>query len=153
MPLLDYCNPDAILPDLEVSDKDDVVRQLMDALVKARSITKPQRPKVLIEIMDRERQATTGIGHGVAIPHARSAVVKTLVIAIGRVPEGVDFAAVDGERVRVIILLISGKDKTDEHLAAMKAIVQIVRDPYQCKRLHGCKTAESFMDLLGEIGT
>ena len=151
MPLSSYCKPKAVLPDLEVSDKDDAIRQLVGAPVTARVLKKPVAADVLDEILAREGQATTGIGHGVGIPHARSEHVDKIVMAFGRVDEGVDFGAVDGERVRVIVMLISPKAKNDEHLAAMKAIVKIVRDPYQCKRLHGCRTPESFMDLIGEL--
>jgi len=151
MPLSPYCKPKAVLPDLQVSDKDDAIRQLVGALVTARVLKKPVAAAVLDEILAREGQATTGIGHGVGIPHARSEHVEKIVMAFGRVDEGVDFGAVDGERVRVIVMLISPKAKNDEHLAAMKAIVKIVRDPYQCKRLHGCRTPESFMDLIGEL--
>ena len=151
MRLSDYCKPKAVLPDLEVVDKEDAIRQLVSALVSARVIKKPLSSKILDEILAREGQATTGIGHGVGIPHARSEHVEKVVMAMGRVDEGVDFGAVDGERVRIILLLISPKAKNDEHLAAMKAIVKIVRDPYQCKRLHGCRSPESFLDLIGEL--
>jgi mannitol/fructose-specific phosphotransferase system IIA component (Ntr-type) len=68
------------------------------------------------------------------------------------VPRGVEFGAVDGERVRLIMLLISPKDNNEEHLAAMKSLVTIARDPYQRQRLISCATAESFLDLLAEIG-
>ena len=119
---------------------------------KAKAIPKPKGPAICTEIIDRERQATTGIGNGVGIPHSRSAHARKLTVAIGRIPGGIRYGAVDGERVRVIILLVSPKDKTDEHLAAMKSIVKIVRDPYQCKRLLGCSTPESFVDLLTELG-
>ena len=151
MPLSDYTKPKAVLPDLEVADKEDAIRQLVGALVTARAIKQASSAKILDEILARESQATTGIGHGVGIPHARSEHVDKIVIAMGRVEDGVDFGAVDGERVRVILLLNSPKSKNDEHLAAMKAIVKIVRDPYQCKRLHGCRSPESFLDLIGEL--
>ena len=107
MPLSDYCKPKAVLPDLEVADKEDAIRQLVGALVSARVIKKASSAKILDEILAREAQATTGIGHGVGIPHARSEHVDKIVIAMGRVEEGVDFGAVDGERVRIILLLIS----------------------------------------------
>jgi mannitol/fructose-specific phosphotransferase system IIA component (Ntr-type) len=152
MALAEYCVRDAILPEMDVDDKEEAVRLLVDALVKAKAIPKTKGPAISAEIVERERQATTGIGNGVGIPHARSDNAKKLTIAIGRVPSGIPYGAVDGERVRVIILLVSPKSKTDEHLAAMKSIVKIVRDPYQCKRLLGCSTPDSFMDLIAEIG-
>ena len=86
------------------------------------------------------------------MPHARSQHAKKLVLAIGRVPGGLEFGAVDGERVYVILLLISPQARTDDHLAAMKTIVTIARDPYQRQRLIGCGSADSFLELLAELG-
>jgi mannitol/fructose-specific phosphotransferase system IIA component (Ntr-type) len=150
MPLRDYCSADAILPDMETAGKEDAIRQLVDVLA-GKGFAKKNANAVYKEVIERERRATTGIGGGIGIPHARSAHAKKISIAIGRVKDGLDFEAVDGEQVRVVVLLISPQDSPDEHLAAMKSIVSIVRDPYQCKRLHGCTSPESFLDLIAEL--
>jgi len=152
MTLRDYCVAGAILPNLDVADKDDAIRQLVGALAAAKAIPKAKTDAIRKEVIERERQATTGIGRGVGIPHTRSAHVKQIVLAIGRVPRGVEFGAVDGERVRVILLLVSPKEANADHLAAMKSIVAIARDPYQRQRLISCGTVESLLDLLAEIG-
>ncbi|MHC4938804.1 MAG: PTS sugar transporter subunit IIA [Planctomycetota bacterium] len=151
MALHEYCIPGAILPELEAADKEDAIRQMVDALVSAKALTAKKADAIGKEIIERERQATTGIGNGVGIPHARSDNVDKIILTFGRVDTGIDYAAVDGERVRVLVLLVSPKDATDEHLAAMKSIVGIIRDGYQCKRLIGCRSAESFVDLLKEL--
>ena len=152
MSLHEYCIPEAILCDLEPADKEDAIRQLVDALVEAKALDAKQATAINKEIIERERKASTGIGNGVGIPHARSAHVDHVILSFGRIQGGFDFAATDGQRVRVLALLITPKAATDEHLAVMKGIVGIVRDNYQCKRLLGCKTAESFVDLLRELG-
>lgn len=151
MALHEYCVSEAILCDLEPADKEDAIRQMVDALVKAKALTRKKGDAVAAEVISRERQATTGIGNGVGIPHARTEHVDKIILTFGRVPDGLDYAAVDGERVRVLALLLSPKKATDDHLAAMKAMVGIVRDGYQCKRLVGCPSAESFVDLLREL--
>jgi mannitol/fructose-specific phosphotransferase system IIA component (Ntr-type) len=152
MSLRDYCSPDAVLCELEAADKEDAIRQLVDVLVEAKSVPKTKGSLIYREVVERERQASTGIGKGIGIPHARSQHAKRISMAIGLVRKGLDFSAVDGERVRVILLLVSPKDSTDEHLAAMKEIVTIARDAYQRQRLLGCRSPESFLDLLAEIG-
>ena len=151
MALHEYCIPEAILIDLEPADKEDAIRQLIDALVKAKALTAKKGNAIATEVVERERQASTGIGGGVGIPHARSSHVDKVMLSFGRVPGGFDFAATDGEKVRVVALLLSPTEATDEHLAAMKAIVSIVRDSYQCKRLIGCTSPASFVDLLKEL--
>jgi len=152
MSLRDHCVEDAILPRIEAGSKEDAIRQLVTALAEAKAIPKSKSASICKEIIERERQASTGIGHGIGVPHARSRHAKQIALAIGRTTEGIDFGAVDGERVHVILLLVSPHDHPDEHLAAMKEIVTIARDPYQRQRLIGCSTAESFLDLLEEIG-
>jgi len=150
MALLDYCNEEAILCEMAAQDKEDALRQLVDALVTAKSIPKSKATAIRKEIIERERRATTGIGAGVGIPHARTKHVRRISIAIGRIREGIDFGAVDGEPVRIIVLMVSPLDRTNEHLAAMKQIVSLARDSYQNKRLHGCTSSASFLDLIRE---
>jgi len=151
MTLRDYCIDGAILPQLDAADKEDAIRQLVAALAAAKAFPKTKADAVLKEVVERERQASTGIGRGIGIPHARSAHVKQISLAIGRVKAGLEFGAVDGEKVKVILLLLSPKSADADHLAAMKSIVTIARDPYQRQRLISCATAESFLDLLAEI--
>jgi mannitol/fructose-specific phosphotransferase system IIA component (Ntr-type) len=151
MPLREYCRLETVLCNLEAADKDDALRQMIDALAAAKAIPKAKAKEICKEVLDRERQASTGIGKGVGIPHARSAHAKQVALAIARIPGGIDFGAVDGERVRVVLLLVSPQARPEEHLAAMRSIVGMVRDPYHCKRLHGCETAQSFLDLVAEL--
>ena len=152
MTLREYCTHAAILCNMEASDKEDAIRQLVDALVDAKAVPKTKGSAICKEVIGRERQASTGIGKGIGVPHARSQHAKKITMAIGLVNGGLEFGAVDGERVRVILLLVSPQARTDEHLAAMKAIVTITRDPYQRQRLLGCRSPESFLDLLAELG-
>lgn len=151
MALHEYCIKEAIICDMEAGDKEDAVRQLVAALSDAKAIPKTKAAAIRKEIIERERRASTGIGNGVGIPHARTTSAKKISIAIGKIPGGIDFGAVDGERVRVILLLVSPQSAKDEHLKVMKTIVGMIRDPYQCKRLHGCSSADSFVDLLAEM--
>ena len=153
MALRDYCNPDAILCDLEATDKEDAIRQLVAALAATKAFPKTKAAAIGDEVIERETRATTGIGGGIGIPHARTELTKKLNIAIGRIDGGIEFGAVDGERVGVVMLIVSPQNNPDEHLSVMKSIVSIVRDPYQCKRLHGCRSPESFLDLIAEVDT
>jgi len=153
MSLHEYCNPAAVLCSLEASDKQDALNQLVDALVATKAVPKTKAEDVRREILSRESQASTGIGRGIGVPHTRTELVKKMAVAIGRVPDGIPFGAIDGEPVKVIMLLVSPASKTEEHLAAMKTIVSIARDPYNSKRLQGCLTPESFIELLAEVGT
>ena len=151
MPLRDYCNPDAILCSLDAADKEDALRQLVDSMARAKMIVKTRANSILEEVIGRERQASTGIGGGIGVPHARSGHVKKMAMAVARVPTGLDFDAIDGELVSVILLLVSPEGSAEEHLKAMRSIVSLARDRYNLKRLQGCRSPQSFIDLFEEI--
>ena len=80
-----------------------------------------QRPEVLAAILKREELASTGIGGGVAVPHARHPGVAAAVGAIAHFKSGVDFESLDGEPVNVICLLVSPADRPDEYLQLLAA--------------------------------
>ncbi len=68
------------------------------------------------DVFDREKQASTGIGRGAAIPHARTEAVKDFVVAVGRAAEGIDFGSIDGKPVHSIVLMGTPKAKVKTYL-------------------------------------
>ena len=78
-------------------------------------------------MLAREKQATTGIGKGIALPHAKIKSVKKIVGAIGRSSRGIDFSALDSKPVYIVLLLLSNPENPDEHLQAMETIFKHVQ--------------------------
>ena len=101
-------------------------------------------------MLAREKQGTTGIGKGVAVPHAKVKQVKKVVGAVGRSTAGIDFSALDSKPVYIIILLLSSTDNPDEHLAAMETVFKHVQRDRFRKFLRQSETVQAIADLIDE---
>ncbi|MFO0829033.1 MAG: PTS sugar transporter subunit IIA [Phycisphaerales bacterium] len=150
MKLTDIVVRKAILPALAGTKRDDAIRELVDALVGANKIATDQRDAFLKSIIARENRGSTGFGHGVAVPHAKSPSIKSIAVAIGISKNGVDFNALDRQPVHSIFLLLSPEDRPEEHLDAMEAIFgNLSRDQFR-RFLRQSKTVEDVITLLEE---
>ena len=112
----------AIITSLQSSKRDEVLGELLDALVAADAIGADRRDPYLKEALKRERKGSTGFGHGVAVPHVKASGLDRLTVAIGISEAGVDFNALDKQPVHSIFLLISPEERPEEHIDAMEAI-------------------------------
>ncbi|MHC5111052.1 MAG: PTS sugar transporter subunit IIA [Planctomycetota bacterium] len=96
------------------------IEELVDLLHKAEHLE--NRDMVLESVIARERTRSTGIGLGLAVPHGKSWGTKTLCMAIGKPPQGIEFESIDGKPCRLIFLLASPMDKTGPHIQALAGV-------------------------------
>ncbi len=150
MKLSDIVVADAIIPELQAKTRDDAITELVESLANAGTISKKSAKDVVKAVLAREAQATTGIGKGVALPHAKLKGIKKAVATIGRSSEGLDFSALDYKPVYSVILLLSCPDKPDEHLQAMETIFKHVQRDIFRKFLRQSETREAIVDLIRE---
>lgn len=114
---------DAIITSLKASKRDDSIGELLDALVAAGSVPTEKRDEFVKAVIKREKRGSTGIGHGVAVPHVKSLEARSVSVAIGLSVRGIEFNALDRQPVHAIFLLVSPEERPDEHIAAMEAVV------------------------------
>jgi PTS system nitrogen regulatory IIA component len=150
MKLPDIIVTDAIISDLESVSRDEAIQRLVMALAEAGAISKKVVKEATASVLAREKQATTGIGKGVALPHAKVKSVKKIVGAIGRSASGIDFSALDSKPVYIVILLLSNEDNPDEHLQAMETIFKHVQRDIFRKFLRQSETAAAIAELIEE---
>lgn len=112
------------------------------------SIMREGEEDVLRELMHRETLGTTGIGEAVAIPHTRHALVKEMVLVLGRSHRGIDFNSLDGQPVRLFFLLLIPKDERVKHLAALAQIAKLVKSPDYLARTLQAPDAKEMYKLL-----
>lgn len=148
MKLSDFVVNDAIIVDLQASDKQDAIEQMIDKLVEAGVADKRLRKAMIQSIMEREKHGSTGFGKGVAVPHVKHEKIKTMAAAIAVSSAGIDFAALDKQPVHSIVLLLSPKDKPDEHLQAMENIFSNLQKDTFRRFLRQASTVEEVVDLL-----
>ena len=122
----------------------------LSSLVDAGAISARTAKEATTAILAREKQATTGIGKGVALPHAKIKSVKQAIGTIGRSDTGIEFSALDSKPVYIVILLLSNPDNPDEHLQAMETIFKHVQRDIFRKFLRQSDTTEAIADLIVE---
>jgi mannitol/fructose-specific phosphotransferase system IIA component (Ntr-type) len=121
--------------ELQARDREEVLHELISAIPEL--ATRPEaRTTLLRALLDREQLHSTGIGDGVALPHARQAltnVVQHAVIVLGRHPTGLAYGAIDGQPVRLFFLLVT--TTVTEHLQVLARISRLLRKPELRQRL------------------
>ncbi len=150
MKLSDIMVFDAIVPELEATTRDESIAELVKALAANGAIPKTKVKEITEIVLHREAQATTGIGKGVSLPHAKLKGIKKPIGTIGRSSAGIDFAALDSKSVYSVILLLSSPDNPDEHLQAMETIFKHVQRDIFRKFLRQSETKEAIVDLIKE---
>jgi len=104
------------------------------------------------KLLEREQLGSTGIGAGIAIPHCKLPGLKSGVVAIGMVPQGVDFGAVDGQPVKVFFLVVSPSDSPAEHLQVLAAISRWVKADRHAEKILALRDGDAAYDFLQEEG-
>lgn len=150
MKFADFICFKAVIPGLRAGDRDGVIAELVSALDKAGKLGKGNREDIIKAVIRREKEASTGLGRGVAIPHVKHPVVKDVVATIGQSSAGIDFSALDKQPVYTVILLISPVDNPDKHLQAMENVFRHLQQEKFRKFLRQCQKAEQIEDLLRE---
>ncbi|MCA9284081.1 MAG: PTS sugar transporter subunit IIA [Phycisphaerales bacterium] len=150
MKLRDIVVEKAIVPQLAADNRDDAIVELVDALVAAGAIKRTDRDEFVKSVVKREKRGSTGFGHGVAVPHTKSALVKRITVAVGVSSAGVEFNALDRQPVHSIFLLLSPEDRPEEHLDAMEAIFGNLSNEQFRRFLRQATTVEHVLTLLSE---
>jgi len=133
------------------ADKRTVITNLAKSLASSRRIKVSDVEEIVEGAMAREAIGSTGIGHGIAIPHCRTNLVKRIVCAYGSNAAGVDFDSLDGEPVYSVFLLLTPPDKKEEHLQLMKNFASQIRKEHFCQFLRQSQDAQSLVELLAEF--
>lgn len=139
-----------IVPELEAQHKEEAIKELVSALVASQSVPKSLAAGVEKAVLRREELGSTGIGNGVAVPHAKVAGVKGVIGALGRSTAGVDFSAIDGRRVQLMFLLVSGPDMAEGHLRALRKVTALLKDNDFVSFMRRAKDKTELAELLHE---
>jgi len=150
MKFADFVSREAIRADLAASDKEGVIREMVQAMLDAGNVEADEQESIVKAILKREELGSTGIGRGVAVPHTKHPSVDRLVGSVAISSEGVNFDSLDGEQVQLLFLLISPPDRPGDHLRALENISRQLRDDTFCRFLKQAKNVEEIWQLLDE---
>lgn len=152
MPLSQFVIRDAILPALTGTTREQVVREMVESLVRAGALPDTDRDDVVKAVLRREALGSTGIGRNIAIPHSRHAAVNHLVGSVGVSHEGIPFDSIDGEAVNIFVLLVSPQDRPADHLRALENVVKSMNDDNFVAALKAAKTQDEIWATISQPG-
>jgi mannitol/fructose-specific phosphotransferase system IIA component (Ntr-type) len=150
MKLREIVIEEAILPNLAATSRDEAIREIIGALVEAGALPQERRAEFERAVITRENRASTGLGHGVAVPHVKHKDIETLRIGIAISRRGIDFNALDRKPVYSVFLLLSPADKPEDHLDAMQTIVENLSHDTFRRFLRQASSVQDVLTLLTE---
>jgi fructose-specific phosphotransferase system IIA component len=144
--VLSLITPDYITLDLKANDKEALITELVDLLAARGRLT--NRDEVLRDVFEREKSMSTGMEHGIALPHGKSDGVDDLTVAVGIKRDGIDFGSLDGEKSRLFIMVVSPRKTTGPHIQFLAAISSVLRDEAMRAKLFDATDPEVVAALL-----
>lgn len=139
----------AIVPNLKGVKRDECIGELLAALAKAGAFKPTLKDEFLKAVVKREKKGSTGFGHGVAVPHVKTAEVQRCVAAVGLHAAGIDFNSLDRQPVHAIFLLLSPEDQPEAHIDAMESLFALNEEQFR-KFLRQAKSVADVVTLLEE---
>jgi mannitol/fructose-specific phosphotransferase system IIA component (Ntr-type) len=150
MPKLSACIQEGrVILHLQAQKKMEAIRELAMRLEGPEEITDVKR--FLSLVMQREKVETTAVGHGVAIPHAHGDCVKSLVIGVGVSPQGIDFAAMDGEPVRIMVMIASPIRHFQDYLKAVSRVARLLNQADCRQRLLDARSIAEVIEVFRQV--
>ncbi len=138
----------AIRLQLRSSTKSEALEELVDLLCSAHKLR--HRSEILEAILEREKKQSTGVGMGLAVPHAKTPVVKKLHVAFAGHREGIDFDSADGENAHLFFVLVSPRDVSGPHIKALAGISRLVKHEELRNALLACRNEKSVIETIRE---
>ena len=145
MTLADLIAPNAVIPVLKANSKKQTLQLLAQ---KAAEVIGLNEGNILEGLLERERLGSTGVGNGIAIPHAKLTGINRLYGIFARLDQPVDFDSIDDMPVDLVCLLIAPEGAGADHLKALARVSRLLRDKGICEKLRGTTEADALYALL-----
>jgi PTS system fructose-specific IIC component len=142
----EYLKSEAIIMEIKAREKIAAINELVAHMVNQKLVGDGEA--FIKALAKRENLESTGIGDGIAIPHARTNAVKDLTLAFARSPKGIDFSSVDGKPSHIIFLIASPENKKSEYILALAKLSRLLRKHPVRELLRNAKEPEEIMDII-----
>src|SRR5438552_3252020 len=152
MSLASLLTSEQIIPEMKATERWPAIVELIDLLVEQKKIEPASRDGILAALKQREETMSTGIGFGIAIPHASSENVSEVVAAFGRSSQGIEFDALDNAPVKFVVLFIVPKNQFQTHLRTLASIAKFLNDRNVRDQLANAKTADEILAIFRARG-
>ena len=146
MDLRKVLSVDMISLDLPASDKNSAIEALLDILMTTGKVK--DRREALTCLLDRERKMSTGLQHGIAIPHGKSDTVDELVACIALKKDGIDFQSLDGEKSTIFICTLSPANRSGPHVQFLAEVSQLLKEPESRERILNARSRQEVLEVI-----
>ena len=146
MRITDLLKSESIALGQKPADKESAIRQLADLMAASGNLS--DKEQYLNDVFAREASGTTGLGDGIATPHAKSTGVKEAGLAAMTVPAGMDFESMDGKPARLFFMIAAPDSANDAHIQILQQLAMMIMDPDFKEALIAAKTKEEFLHLI-----
>jgi len=141
-----FCDENVISFNLKGESKEELITELVELASNSEMVK--NKEELLKAVIEREKLVTTGVGYGIAFPHAKTRAVKGIVIAFGRRNEGVDFEAMDRKPVNLFFLIAAPEDAIGAHLNVMAKLSYLMKSEKNRQKLMKAKYKEDLIEVL-----
>ncbi len=149
MKLSKFCDESLVTFNLKSSTKEGVIEELVDLAASSNMIK--DRTELLDDVKERENLVTTGVGYGVAFPHAKTKAAKGIVIAFGRSTKGIDFEAMDHRAVHLFFLIEAPEDAIGAHLNVMARLSFLMKSEENRRKLMQAGSPGDVLALMDNV--
>ena len=147
MSLASLLSAEQIIPEMVATERWPAIVELIDLLVSLGRIKAEDRESILASLKQREETMSTGIGFGIAIPHASSDRIEQVVACFGRSSQGIEFDALDNAPVKFVVLFVSPKNHFQTHLRTLASIAKFMGDRSLRETLATAQSAEEILAI------
>ncbi|MBK7228834.1 MAG: PTS sugar transporter subunit IIA [Ignavibacteriales bacterium] len=148
MKVSELLKPEFVIPELKGETKEDIINELIDLFKNDPRIEDIE--KVRSSVLDREKVMSTGVGKGFAIPHGKTNAVKEIVGAFGKIKEGIDYDALDGNPVHLVFLLVGKDNLISTHIKLLSRISRLMNKDDFRHRLTEANSSDEIVKLFTE---
>ena len=134
---------------LKGTSKNEIINELVDLAAKSKLVK--DRDELYQAVVEREKLVTTGVGYGVAFPHAKTKAVKGILIAFGRSQAGVDFEAMDKKPVHLFFLIAAPEDAIGAHLNVMARLSYIMKSEKVREKLMQTQSPKELLEIIDSV--
>ena len=151
MKILEYLAPERVKLHLAGKTKEEIIKEIAQLFVKSGVLESEDLEEFVREINEREKLTPTGMQVGIAIPHARTPLVRKLSLALGISDEGADFESMDGEPSKLIFMIAAPEDTKKEHLDLLAEISKLTYEEELIEQMENVETIEEIFEKLKNI--
>ena len=145
MKIEDLLSPDLMIMDLKATTQEEAIKEMADLEVKQGVVNNEE--EFIKSIWAREKESTTGIGEGIAMPHARNKYINRAAVLFAKSPKGIDYKALDGQPVHLFFMITAPAGADNTHLQALAKLSSLLINPDVVNALKAATTPEEVIDI------